>query len=119
VDPHGRNVLVRKDQAYLIDYEYSGPGHPAADLTRLELSVFLSHFRALGTEADVIALQRDMSNWENDIEAILKNHAVVIGSQSNELYVRLCVKARDAAKDVLASYGLGYDHYRDVKLLLS
>jgi hypothetical protein len=116
-DSHGRNVLVRGDQAHLIDYEYSGPGHPAADLTRLELSVFLSHFRAFGSEADVIALQCDMSAWENDIDAILGRHARVIGSRSNELVVRLCIRARDATKEVLASYGLGYEHYRGVKLL--
>jgi hypothetical protein len=83
----------------------------------LELSVFLTHFRAFGSEAGVIALQCDMSAWENDIDAILGRHAGVIGSRSNELVVRLCIRARDAAKEVLASYGLGYEHYRDVKLL--
>jgi|HubBroStandDraft_5_1064220.scaffolds.fasta_scaffold02963_11 hypothetical protein len=116
-DSHGRNVLVRRDQAYLIDYEFSGPGHPASDLARLELSVFLSHFRPLGAEAEVVALQRDMSVWENHIDTILLKHSGVIGSKSNELFVRLCIKARDAAKYVLASYGLGYEHYRDIKLL--
>ena len=60
-DTHGRNVLVRGSQGFLIDYQYSGPGHPCSDLTKLELSVFLTHFRSFTTEEVLVALQRDVT----------------------------------------------------------
>jgi hypothetical protein len=41
-DVHLRNVLLRgESDAHLIDYAACGPGHPAVDLVRLELSLYL------------------------------------------------------------------------------
>jgi hypothetical protein len=45
-DLHLRNILIRGDrEAHLIDYAGSGPGHPAVDLVRLELALYLDFFR--------------------------------------------------------------------------
>jgi Phosphotransferase enzyme family len=45
-DLHLGNILVRGDHdMHLIDYAGSGPGHPAIDLVRLELALFLGCFK--------------------------------------------------------------------------
>jgi hypothetical protein len=116
-DSHGRNILIRKDQGFLIDYQFSGPGHPCADLARLESSIFFSHFHAFGNEGEVISLQQDLTDGTQGIDALLEKHKTTIVSNTNEIVIRMCAIARDAARQVLTTHGLGPEHYKSAKLL--
>ena len=41
-DVHLRNILIRgESEVHLVDYAASGPGHPAVDLVRFELALYL------------------------------------------------------------------------------
>jgi thiamine kinase-like enzyme len=114
---HTKNILVQGDRGYLIDYQYSGPGHPATDLAKIEMSLFLSHFHQLASDSEIEALQRDLTLSEDPADALIRKHGPAINTRSNEAVIRMCVMARDACRRVLAQHGLRADHYRSVKLL--
>jgi len=116
-DAHTRNVLIRGDRGFLIDYAYTGPGHPCTDLVRLELSVYLTRFVPFGSEADLRALQRDISIERLSISELLSKHGGLIRSKTNELCLRMCIVARDQVGDVLKVHNLPWDHYVAVKIL--
>jgi hypothetical protein len=116
-DAHTRNVLVRGDQGYLIDYAYSGPGHPCSDLTRLELSIFLSTFHPFGKDGRTIALQKDLSIEERDYETLLANYPDLFLSRTNRLCIRICVAVRDRVRAVVDAHGMAWEDYKAAKLL--
>ena len=61
-DIHLRNVLIRgESEVRVIDYEASGPGHPALDLVRFELALYLGPVRQFEDEASSVAFQRALS----------------------------------------------------------
>jgi hypothetical protein len=115
-DAHARNVLIRGDQGYLIDYAYSGPGHPCVDLVRLELSLFLNHFRAFGTDADLIQMQRAFSRDRLDFDQLCRGFPQLASSASNRLCLRMCVDCRDRIAEILKVHKLDWSHYLAVKL---
>jgi Phosphotransferase enzyme family len=116
-DAHIDNILIRDRYGHVIDYAYSGPGHPCSDLTKLELSIFFRAFHPFGTEDDIAQLQRDLSNFENDAAQLLRRHSTLMKSRTNELCIRLCVAVRDRVAPVLLAHGMKSDHYWAAKLL--
>jgi hypothetical protein len=115
-DAHARNVLIKADRGYLIDYAYSGPGHPCSDLVRLELTVFLNHFHPFGREADVIELQRLFSIDRLSFEDLCLKFPQLVSSATNRLCLKMCVKCRDRVAEVLSAHKLDWNHYIAVKL---
>jgi len=116
-DAHTRNILIRGEQGFLIDYAYSGPGHPCSDLVKLELSVYLTNFFQFGVEADFAALQRDLSIERLPFSELVSRHKPLLGSKTNQLCLNMCVIARDLALEVLEAHGLPWDHYIAAKVL--
>jgi hypothetical protein len=95
----------------------SGPGHPCSDLTRLELSIFLSTFHPFGDDARTIALQRDLSSEGLNYETLLARYPDLFLSRTNRLCVRLCVAVRDCIRAVVDAHGITWDDYKAAKLL--
>jgi hypothetical protein len=116
-DAHASNVLIRANQGFLIDYALSGPGHPCADLVKLELSLFLTFFHPFGSVEQLVAFQRDLTNGEDSVTTLEERYKPLMLSRSNVLCLRLCVIARDATAPVLEAHGLGHEHYVAVKRL--
>jgi len=116
-DAHTRNILIRNQQGFLIDYAYSGPGHPCSDLVRLELSVYLTKFIPLGSEDDFAKLQRDLSLERLSLRELGLRHQHLLHARMNRLCLRMCVAARDCAIEVLQAHGLSLDHYLAIKIL--
>ncbi|HET9285845.1 MAG TPA: phosphotransferase [Candidatus Angelobacter sp.] len=118
-DAHTKNILIRREQGFLIDYALSGPGHPCVDLVRLELSIYLSRFFQFDEDQKLVSLQRDLSVQQLPVAELVSRHKEVIRSKTNELCLRLCVVARDLAAEVLKAHKLSWDHYLATKLLFS
>jgi len=116
-DAHTRNVLIRGEQGFLIDYAYSGPGHPCSDLVRLELSVFLSRFLQFGPETELVKLQRDLSTNCLPLKDLLAQYSSLTSSKTNRLCLEMCVSARDLVSEVLDAHDLSWEHYLATKLL--
>lgn len=116
-DAHTRNILVRREQGFLIDYAYSGPGHPCSDLVRLELSVYLTRFVQYGAEDELIRFQRDLSIGRLTVSELKARYVGAIRSRTNDLCMNMCVTARDLVLSVLEAHNLSWDHYLAVKLL--
>jgi Phosphotransferase enzyme family len=118
-DSHSRNVLVRRDQGFLIDYALSGPGHPATDLARLELSIFFTAFHPFGRSDDWVELQYALSYTAATAEELIAGHPDLFHADFNTVALRMCVVARDTCLNVLTRRGLDVTHYRAAKLLLA
>jgi len=116
-DAHTRNILIRREQGFLIDYALSGPGHPCSDLVKLELSIYLSRFLQFGTEQDLVMLQRALSIERLPLTELLLRHKDLIRSKTNLLCLKMCVSARDLVADVLKVQKLPWEHYLATKLL--
>lgn len=116
-DAHLGNVLIEGDRGHIIDYAYSGPGHPCADLAKLELSLFFQSFNPFGGDSELVSFQRSLMNPRNDYETLMARHGNLVRSNSNRLCVRLSVVVRDTAHAVLAAHQLDWSHYRAAKLL--
>ncbi len=116
-DAHARNILIRGHEGHLIDYAYSGPGHPCGDLVRLELTVFFNRFIPLGSEAEIISLQRDLTIDRLPIDELLSRNPIATRSKINALCMQMCVVARDSLAAVLKAHNLEWEHYSAVKLL--
>jgi len=115
-----RNILLRADrEAFLIDYAGSGPGHPAIDLVRLELSLFLGAFRQITQWDEVVSLQKDISVTNLTAAALESKYKPLIGIRLNDVCLSGCIEARDEALAVLSDYGAGLDDYLAVKYLLA
>jgi hypothetical protein len=116
-DAHMKNVLIRGEEGYLIDYAYSGPGHPCCDLVKLESSIYFTRFTQFGSDAELTNLQHDLSVERLSPDQLLRKYPGLLNSKTNQLALRLCVLARDSAADVLAAHNLTWEHYLAVKLL--
>ena len=119
-DIHLRNILVRAGrEAHLIDYARSGPGHPALDLVRLELALFLSAFKQT---ADVETCQQ-LLRALNDPRVTAANLVERFGTLSQWAINRVCicgmVEARDAALQVLKTNGGSAVDYYSAKCLVA
>jgi hypothetical protein len=119
-DIHLRNILVRAGrEAYLIDYACSGPGHPAIDLVRLELALFLSAFKQTADAATCQQLQRSLAD-PNTTGADLIERFETLGQWAvNRVCMHGMTEARNAALRVLKANGGNESDYYAAKYLVA
>lgn len=119
-DLHLKNVLVRgHDDVHLIDYAASGPGHPAVDLVRFELALFLSFARPLITEQEFVEFQEALSLERVGVEELMVRFPALNKCRINKVAIAGCVAARDRALSTLAKHGGGPDDYLAAKYLIA
>ncbi len=119
-DVNLRNILLQGDRiSYLIDYACSGPGHPAVDLARLELSLYLGPFQQSGSDEECRALQTALSIERCDVAALSAQFPGMLKLRINRVYIDGCVKARDAALQMVRVFGGDERDYLVAKLLLA
>lgn len=118
-DPHMENILLRDEgDPWLIDYGYSGPGHPAFDLVRLECALIFRYLRPLGSEAEWQAMQTAISADFCTCEWLKKEYPHWFSSLSNALLLESSLICRDRCIEVLDKYGLTPDDYRAAKFIM-
>ena len=113
-----RNILVRGDRdAHLIDYAGSGPGHPAIDLVRLELMLYLKCFKQKQHEDKCSAFQLALTIGVASAEDLLRDFPVLLTSSLNRICMRGCVAARDCALKAVKAHGGDNGDYLAAKYL--
>jgi hypothetical protein len=119
-DIHLRNILVRGfREAYIIDYARSGPGHPATDLVRLELSLFINAFRPFWGEAEAIAFQKRINDPRSTADSQMKEFPEISNWKVNRVCIVGMFAARNQALQVLKNYGGTTEDYLAAKLLFA
>jgi Ternary complex associated domain 9 len=119
-DEHLRNILIVDDRlAYLIDYAYSGPGHPAIDLARLELSLYLGAFQQAGSHDECLAFQNALSVELRESSLLHQQFPELARLKTNWVCIEGCVMARDAAIKAVTEHGGDQRDYLSAKLLLA
>jgi hypothetical protein len=118
-DLHLRNILVRGTSAHLIDFESCGAGHPAVDLVRLELALFLTfYFPVVGDEVHV-AMQRAISDPNCSHEQFVKTFGVALQPPINSLCMRAVFSVRDQALKAVLVHGGDDKDYVAAKYLVA
>jgi thiamine kinase-like enzyme len=118
-DLHLHNVLVPHDGTpHLIDYAYSGPGHPAYDLVRLEASLLFKYLRPLGSEEEFARLQHELSVRLLGRAELSTLFPDWWSSQVNAALLAGSLRCRDEAIEVLRGYGYGAEHYLACKFVV-
>jgi hypothetical protein len=119
-DVHLRNILVRGEtEAHLIDYAGSGPGHPAVDLARLELALYLGPMRQLDPEPNCVAFQKSLSIEMTTVDGLAHAFPSLHKSYINAACVQGCVAARDNALRALRAHGGDERDYLAAKYLVT
>ena len=119
-DLHLRNVLIRgESEVRLIDYEASGPGHPALDLVRFELALYLGPVRQFEDEASSVAFQRAVSIDRAPVEVLRSSFQDFFQCHVNSACAAGMTGARDAALDVLQNHGGDHRDYLAMKFLVA
>jgi len=119
-DMHLRNILVRSDiDMHLIDFAASGPGHPAVDLARLELALFLGCFRPLEEESVYVEFQKAITFELASKDELEKRFPGSFRSSINHVCLKGCVAARDQAIEALKMHGGSEKDYIAAKYLLA
>jgi hypothetical protein len=119
-DMHLRNVLVRGPaDVHLIDYAGSGPGHPAVDLVRLEMSLFLDVARQVESAERCVELQRCLSIGRQDRLSLAAAFPEFHRCQVNAVSLAGCIAARDEVLAVLTHYGGDQRDYLAMKYLVA
>jgi phosphotransferase family enzyme len=119
-DVHLRNILVRGyREAYIIDYARSGPGHPAADLVRLELSLFMNAFRPFWQDFGAISFQEKINDPSTTAESLMREFPDVSKWKINRVCIVGMTAARDRALQLVKHYGGTTEDYLAAKLLFA
>ena len=119
-DLHLRNVLVRgESEVRLIDYEASGPGHPALDLVRFELALYLGPVRQFEDEASSVAFQRALSIDRAPLDVLRSSFRDFFQCHVNSACAAGMTAARDAAIEVLEKHGGDARDYLAMKFLVA
>jgi hypothetical protein len=119
-DVHLKNILVRSDrQSFLIDYAFSGPGHPAVDLVRLELALLFRTFRQTAGSESIVRFQQEFSVERRGVAELEVRFPELYGPETNRVCLDGMIRARDAAIDVIESFGGGLLDYHAAKYLWS
>lgn len=119
-DVHLRNILVRGyREAYIIDYARSGPGHPATDLVRFELALFVNAFRPFWEESDAIVFQRRLNDPSTTAESLMREFSGVAKWKVNRVCIVGMIAARDRALQLVKHYGGTAEDYLAAKLLFA
>ena len=118
-DLHLQNILIRGGrEAFLVDYRASGVGHPAIDLVRLELALYLDFFRPTDTDSMCHELQRALVAGEG-FKSVSERFSGLLRPAINELCVYGCVLARDRAIEAVVAHGGTVDDYLATKCLVA
>lgn len=118
-DMHLRNILVRSDtDMHLIDFAASGPGHPAIDLVRLELALFLGCFKSLEEEYVYVEFQKVLSSWVT-LDEFEKHFQQSFRPAVNKVCIKGCILARDRAIEAVKAHGGSEKDYIATKYLVA
>jgi hypothetical protein len=104
---------------HLIDYASSGPGHPAIDLVRLELALYLGCFKQLEEENRYELLQRRLSVDSADVTALESSFGRSHLPAVNKVCIGGCIAARDQALEAVKAHGGDYKDYLAAKYLVA
>jgi hypothetical protein len=119
-DVNLRNILLPgRENANLIDYANTGPGHPAIDLVRLECALLFGPFALMVDMESFRRLQELLTVEWVSLDEIKLEMPEVFQMTVNETVVTGCVLARDAALAVLKNYGGDEFDYRAAKTLIA
>ena len=118
-DVHLRNVLIRGGDVHLIDYAASGPGHPALDLVRLELSLYVGPTRHFEQEERGVEFQRAFSIERLSLENLRHEFPTFFQCYVNVVCARAMVAARDEAIAAVRAHNGGPGDYLATKYLLA
>lgn len=119
-DVHLRNILVRGyKEAYVIDYARSGPGHPATDLVRLELSLFVNAFRPFWRESDSLSFQKMINDPMVTDEKLFNAFPEVAKWMVNRVCISGMTAARDCGLELIRQYGGSVHDYLAAKMLFA
>ena len=119
-DLHLRNILIRgESDVHLIDYEASGPGHPALDLVRFELALYLGPVRQFEDEASSVAFQKALSIDRAPLDILRSSFQGFFQCHVNSACAAGMTRARDAAIEVLEKHGGDVRDYLAMKFLVA
>ena len=119
-DIHLGNVLIRgESEVRLIDYEASGPGHPALDLVRFELALYVGPVRQFEDEASSLAFQTALSIDRAPVEVLRDHFQDFFQCYVNSACAAGMTGARDAALEVLGIHGGDFRDYLAMKFLVA
>jgi Phosphotransferase enzyme family len=117
-DLHLGNILLRAERdPHLIDYAASGPGHPAIDLVRFELSLFTGISKQLASEQKYVRFQKAFSLDFAPLADLKREFPDLFSCLTNEVCLRGCVAARDRALDAVRFHGGDVRDYLAAKYL--
>lgn len=119
-DLHLGNVLIRGGRdPHLIDYASSGPGHPAIDLVRLELALYLGILRQIESDDQYRAFQHAFSlDWQTSGQ-LEGRWPKIFRCATNRVCIMGCVAARDAALAAVRAHGGSERDYLAAKYLIA
>ncbi len=119
-DMHLKNVLVRDTrEPYLIDYAYSGPGHPCFDLVRFYLSITFRFFRMLSGEDRLCSVFATIFDESRSLDSIKSEFAPELASPANGISLYAAIKCRQVCIQLCDQYGLPHDHFRKLTLVMA
>lgn len=119
-DVNLRNILVNDDlQPYLIDYAYSGPGHPCYDIVRFESALLYGFFKMLDDEKKISCLIEDIVLTDNSYDQIMTKYSNLLSLSVNRLAVFCAIEARDAILRIIQSYNLTKVDYLAMKIMIA
>jgi uncharacterized protein associated with vWA-MoxR-VMAP ternary system len=119
-DIHLRNMLVGDDsRVHFIDYGSAGPGHPAVDLVRLEVSLYTGQARQVESEPASIELQRALSVHCASLDVLRRQFSPFFQCRVNEVCAHAMVAARDGAVDAVRAHGGNIRDYQAAKYLVA
>jgi phosphotransferase family enzyme len=119
-DVHLRNMLVRGDgDIHLIDFAQSGPGHPALDLVRLELALYLGPVRHFEPEARCVEFQHELSIERTSLGGLRERFPSFFQCHVNAACARGMIASRDRAIDALRAHHGDSSDYLAAKYLLA
>jgi hypothetical protein len=110
-DIHGRNILLLDRLPAFIDFRWSGPGHPLADLVRLDATVRSIAMRMVLPKQSMFQAFEAIYVEGQAAEPVLDEHSALAASPMTALAVRVAAKTRHAALVVANAHSLGTPDY--------
>jgi thiamine kinase-like enzyme len=118
-DLHLKNILVRDvHDPFLIDYAYSGPGHPTYDLIRLECALLFNYLIIVDSEEAFAKLQFDLSNRDISFAKLKEKYPEWFLPKLNSVLLECAVLCRDKCFEVLDHFKLDPKEYLASKYLI-
>ena len=102
-----------------MDYEASGPGHPAVDLVRFELALYLGPVRQFEDDASSVAFQKALSIERATLEVLREGFPGFFRCHINAACAAGMTAARDAAIEVLRIHSGDSRDYLATKFLVA